>query len=505
VLEFQRPLEDALKEAGIAVEVTGRPKHLWSIHRKIQQRGKPFEEIYDLMAIRVITDTVQNCYAALGLIHSNWTPIQERFHDYVATPKSNMYRSIHTTVFGPGGRRYEIQIRTQEMHRAAEMGIAAHYLYKDGTPADERELASVTWFRQLLEHMESGRDPREAMELLARDLKVEQVFLFTPRGEVIKLPLNATALDFAYAIHTDLGHRCIGAKVDGRMVSIRTPLKNGSVVEILTSSRQSPHKDWLNIAVSSKALTRIRSYLRHQDREEAVRAGRERAEREARRLGRKLDDLLRLPELETWMRRHNLPSADDLFAAEGIGRIRLRTVLEGLHPEWKSAAEQPRLAPPRRAALPVAGRPVGQVRVAGLDNIMVRFAKCCSAVHGDPLTGVITRGRGVSIHHRDCPNLGRHVFHHSQVVDAEWVETGRTQRPVTLVITAATSIRHLMDLTGSLEEEGMQIASGRIDSAKGLYTQHLTLMVSDSGQIDRVLQRLNATEGIRASRALDSA
>jgi GTP diphosphokinase / guanosine-3',5'-bis(diphosphate) 3'-diphosphatase len=253
ILELQRPLEDLLRAEGVPAEVTGRPKHLWSIHRKIQKRGKPYEEIYDLMAIRVITDTVQNCYAALGLIHSNWTPIQDRFHDYVATPKSNMYRSIHTTVVGPGGRRYEVQIRTEEMHRTAEYGIAAHWRYKEGEARTDEVDEALSWFRQVLEWQQDASEPEEFMEFLRMDLFLGEIFVFTPKGEVKQLPVGSTPIDFAFAVHTEVGTHCAGAKVNGRIAPLSRELKNGDTVEILTSPRQTPSRDWLAFVKTSRA------------------------------------------------------------------------------------------------------------------------------------------------------------------------------------------------------------------------------------------------------------
>ncbi|MEX0935394.1 MAG: bifunctional (p)ppGpp synthetase/guanosine-3',5'-bis(diphosphate) 3'-pyrophosphohydrolase, partial [Gemmatimonadota bacterium] len=283
ILEFQRPLEELLRQAEIPAEVTGRPKHLWSIHQKIQRRGKPYEEIYDLMAMRVTTDTVQNCYATLGLIHSTWTPIQERFHDYVATPKSNMYRSIHTTVFGPGGRRYEVQIRTEEMHRTAEYGIAAHWRYKEGDRKTDEVDEALSWFRQVLEWQQDASEPEEFMEFLKMDLFLGEIFVFTPTGDVKQLPVGSTPIDFAFAVHTEIGLSCGGAKVNGRIAPLSRELKNGDTVEILTSQKQTPSRDWLAFVKTSRARQRIRHWIRQEEHEQSVKLGKEFLDRELKK------------------------------------------------------------------------------------------------------------------------------------------------------------------------------------------------------------------------------
>ena len=293
IVEMQRPLQEALEEAGILAEVSGRPKHLWSIHRKIVLQGRRYEDIYDLMAMRVLTDTVQSCYAALGIIHSKWTPIPERFHDYIATPKSNMYRSLHTTVFGPGGRRYEIQIRTEEMHGTSEYGIAAHWRYKEdegghqgGTEVDE----ALTWFRQVLEWQQDTAEPEEFMEFLRMDLFRGEIFVFTPDGDVKALPTGATPIDFAYTVHTEVGHHCAGAKVNGRIAPLSRELKNGDTIEILTNAKQKPSRDWLAFVKTSRARTRIRQWIRVEEFDSAFKLGKDLLDRELKKAKRTLSD-----------------------------------------------------------------------------------------------------------------------------------------------------------------------------------------------------------------------
>ena len=440
----------------------------------------------------------EECYRVLGLIHAAYTPMPGQFKDYIALPKSNGYQSLHTYVFGAGGDIFEIQIRTREMHNQAEWGVAAHFTYKDGSPVDERELANVTWFRHLLENLEAGQDPRESMDLLARDLKPEQIFVFTTAGEVIKLPVGATPIDFAYAVHTTSGHRCQGAKVNGRIASIREPLAAGAVVEILTNRRQVPKKDWLKHAVSAKALSRIRAFLRNQERAEAIERGKEQVLREARRLVKKPKELVKVPEVRAWMRHNHLGAADDFFAAIGGGRVNLREVLATLFPDQgrkKSKPEgqegQKKSAPVRQGAAPV--------RIAGFENLAVRFAKCCSPAYGQPLKGIITRGGGVSVHRPDCHNLNEQAVQEGRVVDAEWIDAQPGRRAVTLAVRATLKSDRLADVIGRLErEEGLAIALTGATSENGLHSRELTLEAKNPNQVNSILRKLNAIEGIHA-------
>jgi GTP pyrophosphokinase len=501
--QINRELLALLSQNAIAGEVLGRAKHFYSIHTKMRKNRVDLTQVFDILATRVIVQDKDQCYKVLGLIHEHYTPMPGRFKDYIALPKANGYQSLHTHVFVGAGDILEIQIRTQQMHREAELGIAAHFVYKGGAPRDAGELASVSWFRTLLANLEDGKDPRESMDLLTRDLTPEEIFVFTPRGEVIKLPAGGTAIDFAFAIHSDLGQHCTGAKTDGRMVSLRTPLKNGAVVEIITSAKQAPNEDWLKYAVTSKALTRIRAYLRNKEKHDAVRLGKEVVAREARRAGHKPEDLFRHDAFREWMNKNQLAGPDDLYAAEGFGHVSVKAALERIFPaDPKAAAVK---APPKAKAAKSGGARSGLV-IAGLDNLMVRFARCCAVVHGDPVVGIITRGRGVSVHHRECANLARRVFHEERLVSVQWAEDAGTQRPVKLTIRAATSMKHLLSLIPLLEEEeGAAVTSGHITAKQGVYTQHLTLLIGDSRHLRRILQRLNAIAGIRAERVLESA
>lgn len=513
VKRINREVTELLKTHGVQGEVLGRTKHLYSIHRKMQRTKVELDQIYDLLALRILLDTPEECYRVLGLVHAAYTPMPGRFKDYIALPKENGYQSLHTLVFGDSGNIFEFQIRTREMHNQSEMGVAAHFIYKDGSAPDELELASVNWFRTLLDNLETGQDSHESLELLERDLTPDQLFVFTPTGEVIKLPPGATPIDFAYAVHSEVGHRCTGAKMDGKMLSIRSPLKNGSVVRILTSSRQEPKEDWLKAAVSSRALGHIRSYLRKKEKREAIEIGRELVTREAKALVKKPDELFKLEPVREWMQRQGMSNPDDVHAAVGFGRVTIRDVLERLFPGEKALSGKSQPAAPQKP-LPsssAAGKAAktksrNVISVAGLENMMTRFAKCCTPVHGDPIIGIITRGRGVSVHHRNCPNLARHAIHEERMVEVDWVDETQKSQPVTLAIQARDSIQDLLEPIRLLvEEEGTPITSGRITSSRGAYTQHLTLQVGDSRQLKRILQRLNAIKGIRAERVLESA
>ena len=391
ILEMQRPLMEALKDAGIPAKVTGRPKHLYSIYRKMQARQNPFEEIYDLSAMRVITDTLPNCYHALGVIHSKWTPVAERFHDYVATPKTNMYRSLHTTVVGPGGRRYEIQIRTEEMHRTGEYGIAAHWRYKetlDGQPRGDDEVDdALNWFRQVLEWQQDASEPEEFMEFLRMDLFQGEIFVFTPKGDVKQLPTGSTPIDFAFAVHTEVGLHCAGAKVNDRIAPLSRRLRNGDTVEVMTSTKQKPNRDWLAFVKTSRARQRIRQWVRKEEFESAVALGKEILERAVRKARRERPGEDRVKELAL---RLNFRNADYLFEALGRGDLGPTAVMKGLFPDLDPGPS------PRARSLPVGAaecRP-DPVRPGSPDS-----------GHGEPHGSVFPvlptgpRGQGGGVHH----------------------------------------------------------------------------------------------------------
>src|SRR5688572_20308746 len=400
---LKEPLERTLTAAGIRdVEVTGRPKHLWSIHKKMRKRDRPYEEIYDLLAIRVLVNSVPDCYHALGIIHDGWTPVQERIKDYIAQPKSNGYQSLHTTIFGPGRQLFEIQIRTRMMHRTAEYGIAAHWLYKtDAKRSDELD-ERLSWFRQVLEWQLDAKNPEEFLELLKLDLYPEEIFVFTPTGDVHQLPKGATPIDFAFAVHTEIGLHCQGAKVNGRISPLSRELKNSETVEILTSPTARPSRDWLAHVRTGRARHKIRQWLRHEEHASSAKIGREILDREIRRRR------LAKPEDEELLRvatALNLTDVNHLIASLAQGDINVVQVLKALYPDDETATE----APTKQSAFErlvdrMRGGTKG-VRIQGVDGLMVRYAQCCQPVPGDPVVGYVTCGRGVSIQRSDCPNL----------------------------------------------------------------------------------------------------
>jgi GTP pyrophosphokinase len=492
ILEMKVPLEEALAEAGIPAEVTGRPKHLWSIYRKTQSRGVPFEQIYDLMAVRIITDSVQNCYAALGVIHSKWTPIQERFHDYLATPKSNMYRSLHTTIFGVGGRRYEIQIRTEEMHRTAEYGIAAHWRYKEGAGEEKDEVdEALTWFRQVLEWQQDTREPEEFMEFLKMDLFQGEMFVFTPKGDVKQLPTGATPIDFAYAVHTEIGTHCAGAKVNGRIAPLSRELRNGDTVEIMTNPRQWPNRDWLAFVKTARARGRIRQWIRKQEFESAAELGRDFFDRELRRIRRERPDEAALAAVSTAL---GHPDFEHLCAALGRGDIGPTAVFNQLFPDHDPASVEQR--PPtalQRLAEKLVRTNKG-VRIQGMDNLMVRYSQCCQPVPGDDVIGYITRGRGVSIHRSDCPNvLG---LDRERRIDIEWSAEKGDRFLVRLYMKGSDRRGLLSDVARAITDTGTDIQHADMRTADGGMAAEFVVEVQDLDHLTKVLRSVGRVKGV---------
>ena len=494
ILEVKRPMEEALEAAGIPAEVTGRPKHLWSIWRKMENRGVSYEEIYDLMAMRVITDSIQNCYAALGVIHSRWTPIQERFHDYIATPKSNMYRSIHTTVFGPGGRRYEIQIRTEEMHRTAELGIAAHWKYKErgkavkGNDVDE----ALTWFRQVLEWQQDASEPEEFMEFLRMDLFQGEIFVFTPKGEVKQLPVGASPIDFAFAVHTEVGMHCAGSKVNGRIAPLSRQLRNGDTVEIITNPRQLPSRDWLAFVKTTRARQRIRQWIKREEFEASVRLGRDILDREVRKL--------RVPKptdkaMERAAEELDLPDFDHVYAALAQGELGARAVVKALHPTFEETAPDRGPTPLERIAARVRKAPRG-VRIQGLDNVMVRYSQCCQPVPGDDVVGYITVGRGISIHRKDCPNVLGLAQETDRRVEIEWTAEQGDRFFVRLSTRGSDRQGLLSDIAKAISDTGTNIRHADIRGTDEGMVGEFVVEVRDLVHLQKVVTAIRKTRGV---------
>ena len=491
LLEMQRPLAEALAAAGIPAEVTGRPKHLWSIYRKMERRAKPYEEIYDLMAMRITTDSVQNCYAALGVIHSRWTPIQERFHDYIATPKSNMYRSIHTTVVGPVGRRYEIQIRTEEMHWTAEYGIASHWRYKEGggdKPNDVDD--ALTWFRQVLEWQQDTKEPEEFMEFLRMDLFQGEMFVFTPKGDVRQLPVGATPIDFAFAVHTEVGMHCAGARVNGRIAPLSRELKNGDMIEILTNPKQWPNRDWLAFVKTSRARGRIRQWIRKQEYESAVEIGREFLEREVRKLRQDLPDTTTLARAAKELGKRDF---EHVYEALGRGDLGAHAVFKALFPDHDPSAEPRPPTPLERLAekLRMSGR---GVRIQGMENLMVRYSQCCQPVPGDNVIGYFTRGRGVSIHRADCPNVLRLV--HDRRMEIEWKAEKGDRFMVKLFLRGSDRRGLLSHVAKAISDTGTNIQHAEMHAVDGGMNGAFVVEVQDLAHLRKVVKAVSGVDGV---------
>ncbi|HEX8431125.1 MAG TPA: bifunctional (p)ppGpp synthetase/guanosine-3',5'-bis(diphosphate) 3'-pyrophosphohydrolase, partial [Longimicrobium sp.] len=482
--QMREPLEADLLAAGIQCEVTGRPKHLWSIRRKMVTREKSYEEIYDLMAVRVIVDTVTDCYHALGVIHNLWTPLTERFHDYIATPKSNMYRSLHTTIFGPGGRLYEIQIRTREMHRTAEYGIAAHWKYKEGTRGDDVD-ETLSWFRQVLEWQQETREPEEFMEFLRIDLFQDEIFVFTPMGDVKQLPKGATPIDFAFAVHTQVGVHCAGAKVNGKIAPLARELRNGDTVEILADPKQRPSRDWLAFVRTARARNKIRQWIKEEEFGSSVRLGREFIEREIRKARRDKVGDERFAEVA---RKLELADADHLFAALGRGDLGPAAVLRELWPEAVEVEPKPPTAFERLVSRVRGERDTGRaVKIQGIDNLMVRYSQCCQPVPGDKVTGYVTRGRGISVHRIDCPNILQLREHPERRVDIEW-ESMAGERFFVRLLLEGTDRRSLFaDIASTISSTNTNIKSADLQAdERGMHGQFV-VEVENLSHLNRVI------------------
>jgi GTP pyrophosphokinase len=488
-------LRSQFEKMGIEAEVTGRPKHFYSIYTKLQ-KGRDFSTIYDLTAVRVIVDTVKDCYGTLGVVHSIWKPIPGRFKDYIAMPKPNMYQSLHTTVVGPGGDPLEIQIRTLEMHRTSEYGIAAHWRYKEGGKTDAFE-HKLTWLRSLLEWQTDMRDSRAFMENLKLDLFANQVFIFSPKGDVYPLPAAATPLDFAFQVHTDVGNHCVGAKVNGRIVPLDYQLKNGDICEVLVNKSSRPSLDWLAIVRTSGAKHKIKQYFRKERKDENVAIGQETVERELAREHMRVD-LARGEVIEKVAKRMNYANAVDLFAAIGFGDASAVSVVAKLKDEAKTAtnlidltALQRPAPPPRRLARNSSG-----IRIAGVDDVLVRLSKCCSPVPGDPIMGYVTIGKGVSVHRADCPNVAYMSATPERILQASWADSDATHA-VDVEIEAMDRAGLLQDVMGVCAEYKTSASSvtARVKRESALIS--LTLQISNLDHLHKVMERFRSLRDVR--------
>jgi GTP pyrophosphokinase len=498
--EVCKKLQDALVEAEISAAVSGRAKHLWSIQQKMKKTGRDLEQIYDIVAFRVITESVRDCYGVLGVVHSNWTPVPGRFKDFIALPKPNLYQSLHTTVIGPRAERMEVQIRTQEMHRIAEQGIAAHWKYKEPKGIGEADGKSFAWLRQLMEWQRDLKDPTEFIETVKIDLFQDEVFVFTPKGDVKALPKGSTPIDLAYAIHSQVGEHCSGARVNGLIVPLRYALRNGDTVEILTSATQKPSKDWLKFVVTSRAKTKIRHFIRMEQRERSRQMGRDLLGRELRKQNAALASAERDGLLDTAATRLRVGTADDLLVAIGYGKVSPEHAADAVLVDRREAdgAAPPVQAPEspstaiRRTSTK---RSIAGIKVQGEADILVKFAKCCSPVPGDTIVGFISRGHGVVIHTRDCPKALD--LDPARRVDVAWDDESRTLRPVAVQVTCEDRPGLLASISRSFTEHGVNISQAKCRTTEdGRAINTFQVTVAHLDQLRTVLHSLHSIEGV---------
>ncbi|MBE3550524.1 MAG: bifunctional (p)ppGpp synthetase/guanosine-3',5'-bis(diphosphate) 3'-pyrophosphohydrolase [Brockia lithotrophica] len=508
-------LREKLAEMGIEAEISGRPKHIYSIYRKMYLENKEFNEIYDLLAVRIIVDTIRDCYSVLGIVHTLWKPVPGRFKDYIAMPKANMYQSLHTTVIGPEGEPLEVQIRTHDMHVTAEYGIAAHWAYKEGkgTKDAEEEARRLRWIRELLEYQKESQNALEFVESLKVDIFSDLVFVFTPKGDVVELPAGSTPLDFAYKIHTEIGHRCVGAKVNGKLVPLDTTLKTGDIVEILTSKHSfGPSLDWLKIVKTSSARNKIRAWFKKERREEMFERGRLALEHEARRHGIPLKEALRDEYLREVANRHHFGSVEDLLVAVGYGGMTPSAVLARLVEERQKGEGAAAKAETAHAevgkafvqqearsavATPARGRVSNTqgVVVPGVDNVLVRLSRCCNPIPGDEIVGFITRGRGISVHRKDCPNVAREDP--SRLIELRWGPTGNLEYPVEIEVLGFDRPGILSDVIQAIGESKVNMTEvrGRSDQNRMAHIA-VTVHVRDVDHLNRVLDRIRRVRDV---------
>jgi GTP pyrophosphokinase len=480
---------------GLKADTTGRPKHFYSIHKKLL-KGRDFSTIYDLTAVRVIVESVKDCYGALGIVHAMWKPLPGRFKDYIAMPKPNMYQSLHTTVVGPGGDPLEVQIRTWEMHRTSEYGIAAHWRYKEGGKDDDHE-QKLTWLRSLLEWQNDMRDSRTFMENLKLDLFDTQVFIFSPKGDVFSMPSAATPLDFAYHVHTDVGHHCVGAKVNGKIVPLEYQLKNGDIIEILTNKASKPSLDWLAIVRTGSAKHKIKQWFRKDKKEENTLVGQEKVEAELARAGLRID-LAGGDAIENVAKKLNYASVTDMFAAVGFGDATAGNVVMRLREETKSDKVVEIAALTRPTSTRRIARNSSGIRISGVDDVLVRLSKCCSPVPGDPIMGFVTIGRGVSVHRADCPNTAYMNAAPERILEAEWLDKSALTHSVDIEIDAVDRSGLLQDVLGIAAELKTQISSVNARAKKDKSALiSITAQISDLDHLQRLLRRLATIREVR--------
>ena len=495
IQEVSGILSKRLEENDIEAEITGRPKHFYSIYQKMQAKNLPYDQIYDLVAFRVIVGTVRECYAALGVIHAEWKPIPGRFKDYIALPKANMYQSLHTTVIGPYGERMEVQVRTNEMHRVAEAGIAAHWRYKGGQRVAAQDAQRFTWLRQLLEWQQHTQDPQEFLRSVKEDLFSDEVFVFTPQGDLLNFPEGASIIDFAYRIHSEVGAHCAGARVNGRMVPLRYHLHSGDTVEIITTATQTPSKDWLNFVKTSRAKQKIRNWIKFQQRTRSVAVGREILERDLSRYHLDLGKLHKDGRLGQVVAAMSQRDEETLLASIGYGKLTSHQVLAHLLPPEALQQLPPEESRLKKLFRKIARQNHGGVRVSGVEDMLIRFGKCCDPLPGERILGFVTRGRGVTVHAVDCPRVLESDT--ERRIEAVWENGAVAARPVTVEVMCIDEPGLLAAISKAISAVGVNISRAQVRSVpdkKAVNT--FEVVVSSADQLNRVIRSLGKVRGV---------
>jgi len=496
--EIRRKLVTALSDAGISAQISGRIKSVSSIYRKIRRQKIDVEEVYDYVAFRILTDSIKDCYGALGIVHSIWRPVPGRIKDFIAIPKPNMYQSLHTSVMTEVGQPFEVQIRTHEMHRIAEEGVAAHWQYKEGGSAQGGEAERVAWLRHILEWQQETKDPREFLEMVKVDLYPDEVYAFTPKGKVLSFPRGATPIDFAYGIHTEVGHRLSGAKINGRLIPLRTPLGNGDIVEILTQPQAHPSRDWLALAKTSRARGKIRSWLNANERERSVALGRELIEKELRKYRLSPREILENGKATEAMKKLGFSALEDFFAAVGYGKVVPHSLVAAILPE---SDLKPRVdGVVARVVKKAFGLGERRVKVKGMNDMMIMLARCCNPVRGEEIVGYITRGKGVSVHSVQCPNVRSLMFDPERRIDVEWDATGvsGTLFDVKLALDVQDRQGLLAKIVSAVADEQANIRNVDAKTFDGSDARVTIVMaVADRQQMERVIARVRKLAGVR--------
>ena len=510
--EVTKIVEDKMKEHDIPCFTESRIKRLYSIFLKLRKQRITIDQVYDLLALRIITDNVKNCYAALGVIHNTWRPVPGRIKDFIAMPRPNMYQSLHTSVIA-GGQPFEVQIRTAEMHQIAEEGIAAHWKYKDGKlVADDREDQRVSWLRHLVEWQQEMKDPADFLSTLKIDLYPEEVYTFTPKGKVVTLPRDATPVDFAYAIHTEVGHSCIGAKINARMTPLRTKLRNGDIVEIVTQPGHKPSRDWLSFVKTSRARNKIRHWLTQQESEKAIELGRKMLEKEARKYKKNAKELLASEQMHALLSEYGSSKVEDLLSAIGYGKVSAKQVITRLSPDGLKETpveEESMIASVVKRVLGIGGE--AKLLVKGFDDLLVYRAKCCNPIRGEEVIGYITRGKGVAVHSKNCPNVQNLLYEPDRKIEVEWASTAPSAEAYAVPLTILTEDRPgmLAEIAAAISDVRSNILNVEARTADERGTIDITVEIPDMKHLERVISSVKKIDGVydvtRSTRTVNTA